>query len=215
MDELNGRGLGTLALSDIGKGENLHIVIGGTQDITRSSADKLRKRVDGCRYTLVLQDAEALRYMGVRDRFPIKKELPPGRGFMVKAVQASLTQICLPVLDGLDGSSPDEQLGELISAIKKKYRKSAQWSYKASDMSALNTAVSALTGSSETGTSTTSYSPSAEASGAMADLEKLLAEQASAKSKGEKEASAPKKKTTRSRKTSKSSTTQRKTTTKK
>jgi DNA segregation ATPase FtsK/SpoIIIE-like protein len=215
VDELNGRGLGTLALSEIGKGENLHIVIGGSQDITRSSSDKLRKRVDGCRYTLVLQDAEALRYMGVRDRFPVKKELPPGRGFLVKAVQASMTQICLPVLDGLDGSSPDEQLGELISTIKKKYRKSAAWSYHSADMSALNTAVSTLTGVSDAGTSTASYSPSSEASGAMSDLDKLLAEQAAAKSGGEKVASASKKKTTSSRKTSKSSATQRKTTTKK
>jgi hypothetical protein len=183
VDDLNGRGLGTLALSEIGKGDNLHFVIGGSQDIMKNSSDKLRKRAESCRYTLVLQDAEALRYMGVRDRFAIKKELPPGRGFMVKAVQASLTQICLPVLDGIDGTTPDEQLGELISGIQKKYRKSAQWSYQAKDLSILDTAIRATTEPSDAGSSYAAPAASAEPSAAMADLEKLLAEQAKMKSK--------------------------------
>jgi S-DNA-T family DNA segregation ATPase FtsK/SpoIIIE len=199
VDELNGKGLGTLALSEIGKGENLHFVIGGSQDIMRNSSDKLRKRAESCRYTLVLQDAEALRYMGVRDRFAIKKELPPGRGFMVKAVQASLTQICLPVLDGIDGTSPDEQLGELISGIQKKNRKSAQWSYQAKDLSILDTAIRATTEPSDAGSSYAAPATSAEPSAAMADLEKLLAEQAAMKSKttGSKGTTAKKKTATK------------------
>jgi S-DNA-T family DNA segregation ATPase FtsK/SpoIIIE len=194
VGELNGRGLGTTALSDIGKGKNLHLVICGSQDITRSSGDKLRKRVDGCRYTLVMQDADILRYMGVRDRFTIKKQLPPGRGFMVKAVGASLTQICLPVLDGVDGTSPDKQLGELISTIKNKYRKAAQWSYHAADIDPLNSALAKLTGVPEAVTSSGSYTMSTEASQAMSDLDKLLAEQAAKSAAPKEKASASKSK---------------------
>jgi hypothetical protein len=147
--------------------------------------------------------------MGVRDRFAIKKELPPGRGFMVKAVQASLTQICLPVLDGIDGTSPDGQLGELISGIQKKNRKSAQWSYQAKDLSILDTAIRATTEPSDAGSSYAAPATSAEPSAAMADLEKLLAEQAAMKSKttGSKGTTAKKKTATKASSSKSSSAT--------
>jgi hypothetical protein len=132
--------------------------------------------------------------MGVRDRFTIKKQLPPGRGFMVKAVGASLTQICLPVLDGVDGTSPDKQLGELISTIKNKYRKAAQWSYHAADIDPLNSALAKLTGVPEAVTSSGSYTVSTEASQALSDLDKLLAEQAAKSAAPKEKASASKSK---------------------
>jgi hypothetical protein len=156
--------------------------------------------------------------MGVRERFALKKELPPGRGFMVKAVQASLTQICLPVLDGIDGTSPDEHLGELISGIQKKYRKSAQWSYQAKDLSIIDTAILAITDSSDVGSSPATYVTSTESSDAMANLEKLLAEQATKKkttSKTKSSRAKPAAKSTSSRTASKSGTTKKKPTTKK
>jgi DNA segregation ATPase FtsK/SpoIIIE-like protein len=176
-DLLSSSGLGTVGLSEVGKGQNLHFVIGGSLDIMRDSTDKLRRRAESSRYTLVLQDYEAARYMGVRGTFTVKKELPPGRGFLVKAVQASLTQICLPFVDGVDGKSPEEQLAGIISGIRKKYRKAAEWSYKAKDLSSLEAAISAATDDDGGSSSPRSLETSAEATDAMAELEKLLAEQ--------------------------------------
>jgi DNA segregation ATPase FtsK/SpoIIIE-like protein len=178
-DLLSSSGLGTLGLSEVGKGQNLHFVIGGSLDIMRDSSDKLRRRAESSRYTLVLQDYEAVRYMGVRGNFTVTKELPPGRGFLVKAVQASLTQICLPFIEGADGTSPDEQLAGIISGIRKKYRKPAQWSYRAKDLSVLEAAISAATDGGDGTPSLAAVDISADASDAMAELEKLLAEQAS------------------------------------
>jgi hypothetical protein len=118
--------------------------------------------------------------MGVRGTFTVKKELPPGRGFLVKAVQASLTQICLPFVDGIDGTPPDEQLSGIISGIRKKYRKSAQWSYQAKDLSVLEAAISAATDGTDGTHSSAAVDISADASDAMAELEKLLADQTAA-----------------------------------
>jgi S-DNA-T family DNA segregation ATPase FtsK/SpoIIIE len=174
---LSSSGLGTLGLSEVGKGQNLHFVIGGSLDIMRDSTDKLRKRAESSRYALVLQDYEAVRYMGVRGTFTVKKELPPGRGFLVKAVQASLTQICLPVIEGVNGKPSDEQLAEMISGIRNKYRKPAQWSYQAKDLSPLEAAIGAVTGSNVGSPSSRALGMSTEASDAMAELEKLLADQ--------------------------------------
>jgi hypothetical protein len=180
-DLLNSSGLGTLGLSKVGKGKNLHFIIGGSLDIMRDSSDKLRRRAESARYSLVLQDYEAVRYMGVRGDFAVKKELPPGRGFLVKAVQASLTQICLPFVDSKDGMSPDEQLADMIGAIRKKYRKSAQWSYQAKDLAPLEEAISA-------GGEGSGAAPAAVTGGqssTLADLEKLMAMQANQASKKE------------------------------
>ncbi|MGD8730597.1 MAG: FtsK/SpoIIIE domain-containing protein [Anaerolineales bacterium] len=177
VSQLNGKGLGTEALSEIGKGDNLHFILAGTQDITRGSGDQLRKRVDSCRYTLVLQDADSLRYMGVRTKFTVKDELPPGRGFLVKAVQAHMTQICTPSVDGLDGEDPTAQLGELIGSITKKYRKSAEWSYADEDMAALDKAIIATASTGEIAGLGSALTMSADSSSAMADLQALLAEQ--------------------------------------
>ncbi|MCJ7823517.1 MAG: hypothetical protein MUP44_01315, partial [Anaerolineales bacterium] len=173
-DLLSASGLGTLGLSEVGKGQNIHFVIAGSLDITRDGSDKLRRRADSSRYTLVLQDFEAVRYMGVRGNFTVNTELPAGRGFLVKAIQASMTQICLPFIEATNGKSPDEQLGGIIGRIRKKYAKPARWSYTSPDLSALDAALSAVGEVSEAQTApATQFN-----SDAMAELEKLMAEQA-------------------------------------
>jgi DNA segregation ATPase FtsK/SpoIIIE-like protein len=181
VDLLNSSGLGTLGLSEVGKGQNLHIVIGGSLDITRDSSDKLRRRAESSRYTLVLQDYEAVRYMGVRGDLTVNKEIPAGRGFLVKAIQASMTQICLPFIETTNGKSPEEQLGGIIGGIKKKYRKKARWSYSSSDLSVLEAALSTVLGDS---VSSSSGAVSFD-SDAMAELERLMAEQAELESEVE------------------------------
>ncbi|MFV2044828.1 MAG: FtsK/SpoIIIE domain-containing protein, partial [Anaerolineales bacterium] len=176
-DLLSSSGLGTQGLSEVGKGQNLHFVIGGSLDIMRDSSDKLRRRAESSRYTLVLQDYEAVRFMGVRGNFTVNKELPPGRGFLVKAVAASMTQICLPVMEGLDGTSPDQQLGSMIDSIKKKYPKAAQWSYPGSDLAVLEAAIRAGVGAADGSAPPISSTVATDAGDALAELEKLMAEQ--------------------------------------
>ena len=173
-DLLSASGLGTLGLSEVGKGQNVHFVIAGSLDITRDGSDKLRRRADSSRYTLVLQDFEAVRYMGVRGNFTVNTELPAGRGFLVKAIQASMTQICLPFIEATNGKSPDEQLGGIIGRIRKKYAKPAQWSYPSKDISALEAALGAVGEVSESRAAPVSHFDG----DAMAELEKLMAEQA-------------------------------------
>ena len=132
--------LGMDALAEIGKGKNLNIVIAG---VLSSSAmlDNMRKRAEGSRYTLVLQDVERVRYMGVRGNFAISKELPTGRGFLVKAVSAGLTQIAQPCIDGKDNLSSEERLSDMFGAIHERFWQKAEWSYFAPDIAALETAI--------------------------------------------------------------------------
>ena len=92
----------------------------------------------------------------------------------MKAIQASLTQICLPFVENKAGKSPDEQLAGLIGAIKKKYRKSAQWSYQAKDLAPLEAAISAVGEGSEAASTLVA----ADQIDALAELEKLMATQA-------------------------------------
>jgi DNA segregation ATPase FtsK/SpoIIIE-like protein len=176
IDLLKGAEMGPQALSELGKGYNLHFVIGGSLDIMRDSSDKLRRRAESSRYTLVLQDYEAVRYMGVRANLAVNKELPPGRGFLVKAVSASMTQICQPSLNGADGAAPEE---DLIASINKKYRKKAEWSFQGTNLAVLEAAISADSdGIEQPMNITVQASTAAEASTAMGDLEKLLSKQA-------------------------------------
>jgi S-DNA-T family DNA segregation ATPase FtsK/SpoIIIE len=183
VDLLNsGGGLGTLDLAEVGKGKNLHFVISGSMDITRDSGDKLRRRADSVRYTLVLNDAEAVRYMGVRGLVVSDKELPPGRGYLVKAVTATMTQICLPFVEATNGAGPDVQLSRLMSEIKKKYGQPAQWSYRSNDLAPLESAMGLAASEpveSET-RSAASQEPemTLEQTQSMEDLNKILAEQA-------------------------------------
>jgi hypothetical protein len=176
IDLLKGAEMGPQALSELGKGYNLHFVIGGSLDIMRDSSDKLRRRAESSRYTLVLQDYEAVRYMCVRANLAVNQALPPGRRFLVKAVSASMTQICQPSLNGADGAAPEE---DLIASINKKYRKKAEWSFQGTNLAVLEAAISADSdGIEQPMNITVQASTAAEASTAMGDLEKLLSKQA-------------------------------------
>src|SRR3970282_719151 len=105
--------------------------ISGTLDIRRESGNMLRDRAESSRYTMVLQDVEHVRYMGIRGDFSGFKDLPPGRGFLVKAVQAPLVQIAMPFVEGKGGLSGEEQVAQLIGGIRSKYKGGAVWSSRA------------------------------------------------------------------------------------
>jgi DNA segregation ATPase FtsK/SpoIIIE-like protein len=141
---LNRSGVGLTGLSVIGKGKNLHFVVAGSTEILRGSGDDFRRRVESSRYTLVLQDVEQVRYMGIRGDFSGYKDLPPGRGFLVKSVQAPLVQIAMPFVEGKGGLSGEEQVAQLIGSIRSKYKGRAVWSYTAGDLTALGGAVASV-----------------------------------------------------------------------
>ena len=126
-------------LGEIGKGKNLHIVMSGTINAMRSGMDDLRKRVEGSRYAYVFNDWEAVRYMGVRGQFSVTKELPPGRGFMVRAVSAAMTQMAVPCAEGRPDS--EMQVTQMIQTIRDAYPQRAQWSYWAKDTTVLDQAI--------------------------------------------------------------------------
>ncbi|HMK09670.1 MAG TPA: FtsK/SpoIIIE domain-containing protein, partial [Anaerolineales bacterium] len=166
-DVLNRSGVGLAGLSVVGKGKNLHFVLSGTLDIMRGSGNDLRRRAESSRYTLVLQDVEHVRYMGIRGDFSGYKDLPPGRGFLVKAVQAPLVQIAMPFVEGKGGLSGEEQLTQMIGAIRSKYKARAAWSYTAGDLTSIGgSAVSVPEGAAA--------APQTES---LAELEQLLAMQ--------------------------------------
>ncbi|MEK7312095.1 MAG: FtsK/SpoIIIE domain-containing protein, partial [Chloroflexota bacterium] len=174
------KGNGMSALSEAGKGKNLSLVIGGTLNIMRSSSDDLRRRAESARYTVVLQDYETVRYMGVRGSFSVNKELPPGRGFLIKAVSASMIQAAMPYAEGKNGLSAEEQLDGLIGAIRAKYPQPAQWSYYAKDLAALETAIKGEEGGAAEvqQPAGAQVAPPPEASAAMSELAELLKMQA-------------------------------------
>ena len=131
-------------LTEIGKGKNLHIVMSGTINGMRGGMDDLRKRVEGSRYAYVFNDWEAVRYMGVRGSYSVTKELPPGRGFMVRAVSAAMTQMAAPFVEGRTGpggQAADEQLVQVMQGIHAAYKAKAQWSYHSMDFTSLDLAI--------------------------------------------------------------------------
>jgi hypothetical protein len=141
IESLNKGSQGVNTLSEVGKGKNLHFVICGTAQILRNSMDDLRRRAESARYTLVLQDYEAVRYMGARGTFTVAKEVPPGRGFLVKAVSATMVHAAMPVIETKDGLPPDERLSRLLQMIRAGYPASARWSYTSSDLAPLEAAI--------------------------------------------------------------------------
>jgi DNA segregation ATPase FtsK/SpoIIIE-like protein len=178
-------------LAEIGKGKNMHLVIAGSLNINRGGMDEVKRRVDGSRYNLVLQDFETIRYMGVRINFQAGKELPAGRGFLVKSVSANLVQTAVPVIDGKNGFTAEEQLQGLFNAIRRRHGNTkAVWSYFASDLTALDAAIKG----EEPGVASSAGAPAelSPTSGAFTpttismdeeepiDLAALLAEQATA-----------------------------------
>jgi len=167
---------GLNALAEIGKGKNLHLVLCGSSNIMRNSSDEVRRRAEQARYTLVLQDFEAVRYMGARGNFNVaNKELPPGRGFLVKAVSATLVQMAQPAVEGKGGQTAQEQLDRLMSEIQGKWGERARWSYFADDWAPLEAAIRGETVA--VAEAAVSAPPQNDA---MAELAKLLAAQSGA-----------------------------------
>jgi hypothetical protein len=135
-------GPGLPALADLGKGKSLHFVLAGSAQVMRSGSDALRKRAESSRYSLLLQDVEAVRYLGARGNFNLTKELPPGRGFLVKGVSAALVQLAMPGAEGPDGQDPQAKLDAMIASVRARYPIAARWSYSGQDLTALDEALS-------------------------------------------------------------------------
>jgi len=112
--------------------EGLHFVVGGSLGILRAS-DDLLKQVISPRYSLILQDAEAVRSLGGKLPYgSVKSEYPPGRGFIVKSVRTQLTQTAIPY------NEIDEKvelvLDSWVDRIVKKFgKKKAMWSFQGPD----------------------------------------------------------------------------------
>ncbi|MCW1969756.1 MAG: FtsK/SpoIIIE domain-containing protein [Anaerolineae bacterium] len=136
---LRGSKFGLVGLAETGKGKNLHIVIGGSLQIMRGSPDELRKRVESSRYSLVMQDFDTIRSMGVKNLKAPSRELPPGRGYLVKAISAAMIQAALPAIDGRDGRSAEDQMAAIVQGLRRRYPNRAQWSYFADDVTPLET----------------------------------------------------------------------------
>lgn len=106
----------------------LHFVVGNSLSGMRTR-DELTKQIESPRYSLVLQDAEAVRNMGGKVPYALAKaEYPPGRGFIVKSVRVALSQIAIPY-DEL-GDNIEGILDEWVRAIQVQYwPDEAQWRY--------------------------------------------------------------------------------------
>jgi hypothetical protein len=133
---------GLAGLAEIGKGKNLHFVLAGSLGILSGGSNPLRKRAESARHSLVLQDVDTVRFMGVRGQFTTK-DMPSGRGYLVRGLTPSLVQVAMPVVDGLAGRSGEEQLSERLSAIEAQYWSKARWSYAVPEMQPLEELLSA------------------------------------------------------------------------
>ncbi len=109
--------------------EGFHVVISGQLSAMRSR-DDLSKQVQSARYSLILQDAEAVRTMGGRLPYgAVRAEYPAGRGFLLKAVRAELTQVAIPYDEAND--EIQEELDDWVERILKKHKKkTAQWRFQ-------------------------------------------------------------------------------------
>jgi S-DNA-T family DNA segregation ATPase FtsK/SpoIIIE len=111
--------------------EGLHFVLGGSLGILRAR-DDLIKQVESPRYSLVLQDAEAVRSLGGKLPYgSVKAEYPPGRGFVVKSVRVHLTQTALPYNELEDKA--EVVLDAWVNRIQERTMDvEAQWSFRGS-----------------------------------------------------------------------------------
>jgi DNA segregation ATPase FtsK/SpoIIIE-like protein len=110
--------------------DGFHLIIGGALD---SGISELRRRVQASNYGLGLRTAQAVETLRV-SRTPAEvrgKELPIGRGFIVKSGQATMIQVATPYLGkgiplpketGEDDEEPIAQaLDHWVEKIKAKY----------------------------------------------------------------------------------------------
>ena len=100
--------------------EGLHCVVGGSMGILRSMDDWM-KQVVAPRYGLGL-DADAAGALGGRVR-GAGEELPPGRGYVVKAGRVALIQTALPH----DENDLEGSLDRWVEQIRAHYSEPARW----------------------------------------------------------------------------------------
>jgi DNA segregation ATPase FtsK/SpoIIIE-like protein len=134
---------GIAALAEIGKGKNVNFVLAGSLGVLSGGSTPLRKRVESARHSLVLQDVDTVRYMGVRGQFTTK-EMPEGRGYLIRGLTPNLVQVAMPVIDGKGDRSGEDQLSERLGKIIDHYWLKARWSYTATDTHALEEVLTTL-----------------------------------------------------------------------
>ncbi len=177
------RGVSMATLADIGKGKNMSIIMAGSLGILRMGGDEVRRRVESTRYSVVLQDFETVRSMGVRISGAPTKELPPGRGWIVKAVTGGLMQVSIPVVEGKGGRTSEDQLARVLGDIRLEWSK-AKWSYASDDLTNL---IKAVKGEETAAAAAEALGAHVQMTGAdqaakmFSDLERLMAEQAAMK----------------------------------
>jgi hypothetical protein len=108
--------------------QGLHVIIGNSISGMRTR-DDLIKQVESPRYSLVLQDVEAVRNMGGKVPYAlVKGEYPPGRGFVVKSVRVALSQIATPYNEVAE--NVEEVMDEWVQAIQvEHWPAETQWRY--------------------------------------------------------------------------------------
>jgi hypothetical protein len=95
-------------------GEGLHFIVAGAMD----NLNDLRRRIEAANYGLALRTGDALQKLSVM-RLPGNVrdgELALGRGYMVKAGQASLVQAATPYIDMSD-EEHEGQVGQVAAAL--------------------------------------------------------------------------------------------------
>ncbi len=161
---------GIEALTELIKGKHLHVIVGGSLDIMRSGGvPDLRKKVESSRHALVLQDVDTVRFMGIRGQFT-SKEMPAGRGYLVRGLSACLMQTAMPVVDGKDGRSADDMLAERLAAVIAREPIKARWSYYAEDF----TVIDGLLGVKPAATAPAASNGLASGGGAPVDLSAFI-----------------------------------------
>ena len=105
----------------------LHFVVAGSLSAMRTR-DDLIKQLESPRYSLVLQDAEAVRNQG--GKIPhalLKGEYPPGRGFVIKSSRVALTQLATPYNE--QEEHVEEVLDAWVDTIHTEHPSLARWRY--------------------------------------------------------------------------------------
>jgi S-DNA-T family DNA segregation ATPase FtsK/SpoIIIE len=102
--------------------EGLHFVMCGSLSIMRSM-DDLIKQVVSNRYGLGLDAQDAPQALGGRVRSSQVQELPPGRGYVVKAGRLSMIQVAIPH----DENDLEGSLDDWVDAIAVQYPQRARW----------------------------------------------------------------------------------------
>jgi DNA segregation ATPase FtsK/SpoIIIE, S-DNA-T family len=102
--------------------EGLHFVMCGSTAIMRSM-DEMMKQVVAPRFGFGLDASESVSALGGRVRANNTEELPPGRGYIVKAGRLSLIQTAIPH----DESDLEGSLDAWVKEIAAHYTERAQW----------------------------------------------------------------------------------------